>query len=97
MCACCIIPRYFCCSSSHVRPMILYLMAIPWCALQKYGVPNVMIEFIQSLHDGTSATVTVSGELFLIQNELCQGCTTAPILFVLCIELPCRRKFSCEE
>ena len=34
-----------------------------WCALQKYGVPDVMIELIRSLHDGMSATVTVGGRV----------------------------------
>ena len=30
-----------------------------WCAMRKYGVFDVMIELIQSLRDGISATVTV--------------------------------------
>ena len=30
-----------------------------WCALRKYGVPDVMIELVRSLHDGMTATVTV--------------------------------------
>ena len=54
--------------------------------LAKYGVPDVMIELLRSLHDGMSATVTVGGgrsEPFLVQNGLRQGCTIAPTLFIL--------------
>ena len=57
-----------------------------WCALQKYGVPDIMIELIRSLHDGMSATVTVGGgrsEPFSVRNGLHQGCTIAPTLFIL--------------
>ena len=34
-----------------------------WCALQKYSVPDVMIELMlmRSLHDGMFATATVGG------------------------------------
>ena len=55
-------------------------------ALQKYGVPDIMIELIRSLHDGMSATVTVGGgrsEPFSVRNGLRQGCTIAPTLFIL--------------
>ena len=55
-----------------------------WCALRKYGVADVMIELIWSLHDGMSATVTVGGgwsEPFLVQNGLRQGCTIAPTVY----------------
>ena len=51
-----------------------------WCALRKYGVPDVMIELVRSLHDGMTATVTVGGgksEPFSVQNGLRQGCTIA--------------------
>ena len=57
-----------------------------WRALQKYGVPDIMIELIRSLHDGISATVTVGGgrsEPFSVWNGLHQGCTIAPTLFIL--------------
>ena len=56
-----------------------------WCALQKYGVPDIMIELIRSLYDGMSTTVTVGGgrsEPFSVRNGLRQGCTIAP-LFIL--------------
>ena len=49
-----------------------------WCALRKYGVPDVMIELMRSLHDSMSATVAVGRgrlEPFLVQNGLRQGCT----------------------
>ena len=55
-----------------------------WCPLQKYGVPDVMIELIWSFHDGMSATVTVGGgrsEPFLVQNGLHQGCVTFTFVF----------------
>ena len=57
-----------------------------WRALQKYDVPDIMIELIRSLHDGMSATVTVGGgrsEPFSVRNGLRQGCTIAPTLFIL--------------
>ena len=57
-----------------------------WCTLQRRGIPDVMIEFVRSLHDGMSATVTAGGgrlELFLVRNGLRQGCTIAPTLFIL--------------
>ena len=57
-----------------------------WCALQKYGVPDVMIELVQTLHDGMSATVTAGGgksESFSVWNGLRQECTIAPTLFIL--------------
>ena len=47
-----------------------------WRVLQKYGVPDVMVELIQSLHDGMSATVMVGGgrsEPFSVRNGLRQG------------------------
>ena len=67
--------------------MILYpCRAALWRAMQKYGVPDIMIDLIQSLHDGMSATVTVGGgrfEPFLVQNGLHQGCTV--LLLLLCL------------
>ena len=53
-----------------------------WCALQKYGVPNVTIDLIRSLHDGMSATVTVGrerSEPFMVQNCLRQGALLLPL------------------
>ena len=61
-----------------------------WCALQKYGVPDVTIDLIRSLHYGMSATVTVGrerSEPFMVQNGLHQGCTIAPTLYIMYSEL----------
>ena len=44
-----------------------------WCTLQRYGVPDVIIELVRSLHDGMSATVTAGGgrsEPFSVRNGL---------------------------
>ena len=57
-----------------------------WFALQRRGVPDVMIELLRSLHDGMSATVIAGGgrsEPFSVHNGLRQGCTIAPNMFVL--------------
>jgi len=57
-----------------------------WYALQKYGVPDVMIELIRSLHDEMFATVTVGGgrsKPFLVWNGSPQGCFIASTLFIL--------------
>ena len=51
-----------------------------------YGVPNAMIELVQSLHYGMPASVMIRGgklEPFSVQNGL-QGYTIAPTLFILC-------------
>ena len=54
---------------------------------QNYGVRDAMIdELIQSLHVGMFATVADGGgksEPPLAQNNLWQGCTLAPTLFIL--------------
>ena len=50
--------------------------------LQKYGVPNVVIELVWSLHDGISATVMVGGG----KSETSQfspECTITPTLSIL--------------
>ena len=49
------------------------LRAALWFALQRCGVPDVMIELVRSLHDGMSATVTAGGgrsEPFSVCNGL---------------------------
>ena len=82
-----IILRCFCCLLTYsYKAYDSVPRAALWCALRKYGVPDVLIELMQSLHDGISATVTVGGgrsEPFFIQNGLRQGCTIAPTLFIL--------------
>ena len=64
-----------------------------WCALRKYGIPENLIELVHSFHEGKSATVTVCGEKsssFLVTNGLRQGCTIAPTLFILYLDLVIR-------
>ena len=58
-----IILSYFCCLLIYARPTAYdsVLRAALWRALQKYGVPDIMIDLIQSLHDGISAIVMVGG------------------------------------
>ena len=60
-----------------------------WCALQKYGVPDCLIDLVHTFHYGMVATVAVSGEeapLFQVRSGLHQGCTIAPTLFILYFE-----------
>ena len=60
------------------------------CALQKYGVIDVMIDLIRSLNIGMSAMVTVGGgtsNSSSVRNGLRQGCVIAPTLFILYFEL----------
>ena len=57
-----------------------------WCVLQKFGIPQSMINVIRSLHDGMQAEVTVDGQVapkFEVCNGLRQGCVIAPTLFNL--------------
>ena len=57
-----------------------------WLVLQKYGIPLVIINLIQSLHEGMKAEVSVSGgttPAIEVNNGLRQGCTIAPTLFNL--------------
>jgi len=61
-----------------------------WCGLQKCDLPDVMVELIQSLHEGMFVTVTIRGgrsEPFSVQNGLHQGCTIAPTLFIMYFSL----------
>ncbi len=54
--------------------------------LQKYGIPPIIINLIQSLHEGMKAEVSVSGgttPAVEVNNGLRQGCTIAPTLFNL--------------
>jgi len=56
-----------------------------WCALQKYGVPECIVDLVHSFHDGMVATVVVSGEEeppFEVRNGLRQGCTIATSLYI---------------
>ena len=69
-----------------------------WCPLQKYGVPDCLIDLVCSFHDGMVTTVAVGGEEappFQVRNGLCQGCTIAPTLFILYFELVIQCWLSC--
>ena len=51
-----------------------------WCSLQKYGIPDVMIEFVQTLHDGMSATVTAGcGKLAQFGMVCIKGVPSLPL------------------
>jgi len=56
-----------------------------WLVLAKYGVSDVMISLIKSLHDNMHAGVSLDGNLATIEasNGLRQGCVLAPTLFIL--------------
>jgi len=60
-----------------------------WCVLQKYGVPDCLVDLLRFFHDGMAATVSVGGEdttPFEIKNGLHQGYTIAPTLLILYFE-----------
>ena len=76
-----IMAKFFSCLLIFIKHMILPL----WCVLQKYGVPNCLVDLPCSFHDGMAATVLVGGEdatPFEVRNGLRQGCTIAPTLFI---------------
>ena len=58
-----------------------------WCALEKLGIPDCVIDIIRSFHEGMHARVRVGGETLeeeiSVENGLRQGCTMAPVLFNL--------------
>ena len=63
---------------------------VPWqalqCVLQKYGVPDCLVDLLHSFYDGMAATVSVGGEdatPFEVRNILRQGCTIALTSFIL--------------
>ena len=59
-----------------------------WIVLEKYGVPEKVINLIRSFHDGMMSKVLVNGsvtEELEVNNGLRQGCTLAPTLFNLFI------------
>jgi len=52
--------------------------------LKQYGVPDVMIKLLRSLHDGMEVTVSsCSSSPFNVVDGLHQGCTFTPTLFTL--------------
>jgi len=59
--------------------------AVMWLFLAKYGVPDVMVSVIKSLHDNMHAGVSLNVNLATIEvsNGLRQGYVLAPTLFIL--------------
>ena len=58
-----------------------------WIALQKLGVPDILVDIIKSSHTDMQACVRIDGMQLLeeirVNNDLRQGCTMAPSLFNL--------------
>ena len=55
-----------------------------WKVLEKYGVPEKMLNVVNSFHEGMHAEVRVGSTVtdrFEVRNGLRQGCTLAPTLF----------------
>ena len=55
-----------------------------WKVLEKYGVPEKMLNVVKSFHEGMHAEVRVGSTVtytFEVRNGLRQGCTLAPTLF----------------
>ena len=59
--------------------------AAMWLILAKYGVTDVVICLIRSLHDNMLAGISLGGDSasFAVSNGLRQGCVLAPTLFIL--------------
>ena len=64
-----------------------------WVALSKLGVPDTLIELIQSFHQDMKATIRLDSTLLEIrvENGLRQGCCMAPALFNLYASLVVQR------
>ena len=57
-----------------------------WIALQKLGVPDILVDIIKSFHTDMQSCVRIDGQLLeeiRVNNGLRQGCTMAPSLFNL--------------
>ena len=56
-----------------------------WTVLARFGVPQDMISVIRQFHDGMRACVwlddKVCSKWFAVEQDLCQGCVLAPLLF----------------
>ena len=64
----------------------LVLRCALWKILRQYGIPEVMVNMLRSLHDGMEAEVTISSftsPSFSVTNGLRQGRTVSPTLFAL--------------
>jgi hypothetical protein len=54
-----------------------------WCALEKLGISDCIIDIIQSFHDGMHVWVHIDGETLeeiAVENGLRQGSTMVPVL-----------------
>ena len=61
-----------------------------WLVLEKYGNPPLLVRLIQSLHDVMKVKVSVDGTttpVIEVNSGLRQGCTIAPSLFNLYLNL----------
>ena len=89
-------------SIEHVEPLYVVFVdlrkaydSVPreamWKVLGKYGIPRKMISLIQSFHENMSAELKVNGQILegeiSVSNGLRQGCTMAPTLFNLYLNL----------
>ena len=56
-----------------------------WTVLARFGVPQKMISVIHQFDDGMSACVRLDDRVcsgwFAVNQDLCQGCVLAPLLF----------------
>ena len=72
----------------HGESLYVLFVGLPkqalWKVLEKYGVPEKMLNVVKSFHEGMHAEVRVGStetDRFEIRNGLWQGCTLAPTLF----------------
>lgn len=54
-----------------------------WAVLRKFGVPDVVVDLIESFHSDMTATVRggAPAKAISVENGLRQGCVMAPVLF----------------
>ena len=73
---------------SSFSSILKRLMTVPraalWRILAKAGLPDGLITFIRSFHEGMEAVVATAGgttQPICVDNGLQQGCSLAPLLF----------------
>ena len=65
-----------------------------WTMLKKLGVPDILVDIIQSFHAGMEAKIRVDGEVLeeiQVNTGLRQGCMMAPTLFNLYADVVAER------